>query len=117
MKRLKLVLLTLFMSMIFTACQEQIQEEITIAKQEVSNQIKEAVINEIKVFFTEQNLILDEETQAKLEEKIEEYVANFDLEEIDLAQIKDSLEKALDSSEDMSLEEVEASIENIFTNE
>lgn len=125
------VLLTALLTAMLTGCQgdlaidsisDQISESVndTIAKtkKQVSDEIKNALSDEVQAFIKSDDLAaslgISAEEQERINESVRSYIDNYELNEEQLKAAKETVEEFLETAKGLSAEEIKKNIAEIF---
>ena len=124
-KRIRIIAVSLIISMISLGCQPIVSEEyvekaVDDIKAEAVKSLKKAIKKEVEEFFASDDLAstlgISSQDMKEIEKSIRNYVDNYEFDEESLKEIKSSVEYVLDNADGLSAEELESKIKQIFEN-
>lgn len=97
---------------------ESVNDTIAKTKKQVSDEVKSALADEVKEFINSDDLAvtlgIDAEDQERINDSIQNYIDNYELDEEQLKAAKETVEEFLESAKGLSAEEIQKNIEDIF---
>lgn len=107
---------------LITGAQDKISESVSGAvaktKQQVSDELKKMFVSEVREFMASGDwaaaLGISSEEQESISASVENYLADYELDEDRFEAVKESVEELLENAKGLSAEEIQQSIAGIF---
>lgn len=114
MKRLNFICMIAACTLLLSSC----QDGTPIEMQGIAGDIKETLQQQVVSFFESDDLFdtfgIDKSRQKQIEQSIQNYINNYELDEKALNQAKEAVYEVLEDAKDFSPEELDEKIADIF---